>query len=320
MIANAGWSSKLMVALLCVVAGVPLDARGQPATGNPSPRRGWLGLQVEDPESGARSQGVTVVDILAGSPAASAGLRVGDRIGAVNGRPIGTRLELGRLVSRFPPGTALKLSVLRGNRVREVAVTLGEPPPPDDLPANEARATPAPVPARSGDSSPRSSSTRAPSPSSPYHDDTESPDRHARGNVDVCAAICRREDECNLWSYDGCMKACSPNDRDAAKYPARAKMSCHQLAVETGFAKEYSGSGSGQWSCRAVGTFVHAYNGAPDYSSPSNIDVTKYARTRDLAGLAALNECSGMMSLETNQAVRPGSLTTDFCKIIRCSR
>src|SRR5215831_8230721 len=124
MIANAGWPSKLIVALLCVVASVPLEVRGQPADGSPSPRRGWLGLQVQDPESGAGSQGVTVVDILPGSPAASAGLRVGDRIGAVNGRPIGTRLELGRWVSLLPPGTALRLSVRRGNRVREVAVTL----------------------------------------------------------------------------------------------------------------------------------------------------------------------------------------------------
>src|SRR5262245_49309892 len=92
MIANAGWPSRLMVALLCVIASVPLEVRGQPADGNPSPRRGWLGLQVQDPESGTRSQKVTVVDILPSSPAASAELHVGDRIGAVNEHPIGTRL------------------------------------------------------------------------------------------------------------------------------------------------------------------------------------------------------------------------------------
>jgi hypothetical protein len=327
MIANAGWPSKLIVALLCVVASVPLEVRGQPADGDPSPRSGWLGLQVEDPESGAGSQGVTVVDILPGSPAASAGLRVGDRIGAVNGRPIGTRLDLGRWLSLLPPGTALRLSVRRGRRVREVVVTLGEPPPPGSLPPNGARgrpAAPAPAPSRSGDASPRTSSTRPPSPSPPYHDADENSDRHgdgrAHGNADACAAICGREDECNLWSYDNCMKVCSPNDKDSSKYMARSKMSCQQLAVETGFAKEFSGSGSGQWSCRAVGSYVHASNGAPDYSSPSNIDITKYGRTRDLAGFSALKECSGMMSLETNQSVRPGSLVTDYCKVIRCSR
>jgi hypothetical protein len=315
MIANAGWPSKLAVALLCVVASVPLEVRGQPADGNPSPRRGWLGLQLQDPESGAGSQGVTVVDLLPGSPAASAGLRVGDRIGAVNGRPIATRLELARRVSLLSPGTAVRLSVRRGNRVREVAVTLGEPPPPGSLPTN---------PPRSGDRSPRNSSTRPPSPSNPYHDDYENSDRHgdryARGNADACSAICGREDECNLWSYDGCIKACSPKDRDSSKYMARAKMSCQQLAVETGFAKEFSGSGSGQWSCRAVGSYVHGSNGAPDYSSPSNVDVTKYGRTRDLAGSAALKACSGIMSLETNPSTSPGSLTTDYCKVLRCSR
>jgi len=321
-----GWPSRLIVALLCVVASVPPEVRAQPADGNPSPRHGWLGLQVQDPESGAGSQGVMVVDILPGSPAASAGLRVGDRIGAINGRPIGSRLELGRWVSAHPPGTALRLSVRRGNRVREVAVTLGEPPPPGSLPTNGARDRPAaqaPVPSRSGDTSPRNPSTR---PLSPWNrnDDSESSDRHgdryARGNGDVCAAICGRMDECNLWSYGNCLKSCSPNDKDSSRYMARSRMSCQQLAVETGFAREFTGSGSGRWSCRAVGTYVHASNGAPDYSSPSNVDVTKYARTRDLAASAALKDCSGMMSLETNQSIRPGSLETDFCKVLRCSR
>lgn len=325
MIANAGWPAKLIVALLCVVAGVPPEVRAQPADGDPSPRHGWLGIQVQDSEGGAGSQGVVVVDILPGSPAASAGLRVGDRIGAVNGHPTGTRLDLGRWVSPLPPGTALKLSVRRGNRVREVAVTLGEPPPPGSLPTNGARtrpAAPAPAPSRSGDTAPRNSSTRRRAPSNPHDDESSDSDgdRYARGNGNPCAAICSREDKCNLWSYDGCMKACHPNDKDSSKYMAQSKLSCQQLAVETGFAKEFTGSGSGQWSCRAVGTFVHASNGAPDYSSPSNIDVTEYGRTRDLAGFAALKACSGMMSLETNQWTTPGSLTTDYCKIIRCSR
>jgi hypothetical protein len=207
-------------------------ARAQ-ADGNPSPRRGWLGLQLQEPESGAGSQGVMVIDILPGSPAASAGLRVGDRIGAVNGRPVGTRLEWGRWVSPLPPGTALRFSVRRGNRVREVAVTLGEPPPPGSLPTNGARARPAaPAPVRSSGS-----------------------------------------------------------------------------------------SGSGKWSCRAVGSYAPPRSsGGPDYSNTLNEDVTQYGETRDAAGKAAIDACAGLLRIDANPILRPGSLVLDYCKVIRCSR
>jgi hypothetical protein len=133
-------------------APAPAQARAQ-ADSNPSPRRGWLGLAGEDPESDAGPQGVIVVDVLPGSPAASAGLRAGDQIGAVNGRPVGSNLELTRRMAVLPPGTALRLSVRRGNRVRDVAVTLGEPPAPIGS-TNGARARPAaPAPVRSSGSS-----------------------------------------------------------------------------------------------------------------------------------------------------------------------
>ena len=62
--------------------------------------------------------------------AASAGLRVGDQLGAVNGHPIRRHAELGRFVSVLPPRTVLRFSVRRGSRVVEVAVTLGDPPAP----------------------------------------------------------------------------------------------------------------------------------------------------------------------------------------------
>jgi hypothetical protein len=117
------------------------------------------------------------------------------------------------------------------------------------------------------------------------------------------------------------MKWCASHEGDPSKNMAESKLSCEKLAVASGFAKEFtSGSSTGQWSCRVVGTYVPASNGSPDYSSPVNVDITKYGRTRDLAANAALNDCSGMMNLETNIWFHPGALTTDFCKVLRCSR
>jgi membrane-associated protease RseP (regulator of RpoE activity) len=218
-IAHAAWPSKLMLALLFVVVGVvPLEVR---ADGYAPQRRSWLGLAAQDD-----SQGVMVVDVAPGSPAAAAGLRPGDQLGAVNGYPIRSHFELGRWVAAFPPGTVLRFSVRRGPRVHDVAVTLGDPPAAGPIRSTRP-ATPAPGPSRS----------------------------------------------------------------------------------------------SSAWSCRAVGTYAPpSSTDGPDYSDQQTIDVTKYGPTRDAAGIAALDVCSGMLRLQANPTLKPGSLVLDECRVISCSR
>jgi hypothetical protein len=152
MIVNAGWLSRLVVALALVVACVPLDVRAQPTGGGFSPRRGWLGLAGEDLGYGA--QGVMVVEVAPGSPAAAAGLRVGDHLVTVNDRPIRSHLELGRWMAGFSPGTVLRFMVRRGHRLTEIAARLGEPPTPVGPAARSTGtrawpAAPAPAPSRS---------------------------------------------------------------------------------------------------------------------------------------------------------------------------
>jgi hypothetical protein len=254
---DEGRASNLVQAQSSCSALAAQFAPAQPADdSNPSPRRGWLGLAGEDPESGAGSQGVIVVDVLPGSPAASAGLRAGDQISAVNGRPIGTHLELTRRVAVLPPGTALRLSVRRGNRVRDVVVTLGERPARIGS-TNGAPARPAtPAPVRSSGSSARIGSTNG---------------AHAR---------------------------------PAAPAPVRSSGS----------------SDSGQWHCRAVGTYAppSMYGPGPDYSRPQNVDVSWYGETPVAAGIEAIRLCGSLLT--TKLIVMPDSLVLDQCKVIRCSR
>jgi hypothetical protein len=82
-----------------------------------------------------------------------------------------------------------------------------------------------------------------------------------------------------------------------------------------------SGSSSSEWSCRAVGSYAPpSSTGGPDYSDTQNVDVTKWGRTRDEAGFAALDACSGLLNLSANPTLSPGSLVLESCRVLTCSR
>lgn len=97
--------------------------------------RGWLGVNIDDERHSENGHSLLVKDVYRLSPAASAGIRPGDRVIAVNGKPIGSYLQLMRKVALSAPGTEAKLTLMRGNETREVAVTLSERPAPETLQA-----------------------------------------------------------------------------------------------------------------------------------------------------------------------------------------
>jgi serine protease Do len=101
--------------------------------------RGWLGVNIHERDVGGTQKGAVVVDVLPHSPAAQAGIQAGDRLLAVNGRPIETYLQLLRRVALVPPGHEAKLTLQRGGAVREVPVRLGARPSADSVQATVAR-------------------------------------------------------------------------------------------------------------------------------------------------------------------------------------
>ncbi|HEY9824568.1 MAG TPA: HhoA/HhoB/HtrA family serine endopeptidase [Stenomitos sp.] len=70
--------------------------------------------------------GVLVIKVLANTPAASAGMRLGDVIVAVNGTPISTANQFQAVVESTQVGQMLDLTVRRGSRTQSVAVKAGE--------------------------------------------------------------------------------------------------------------------------------------------------------------------------------------------------
>ena len=73
-------------------------------------------------------QGVVISQVVAGAPAAQAGLQPKDVITAVDGQPIVDETTLGRALSRRKPGERVPLIVARGTEQLTIDVTLGERP------------------------------------------------------------------------------------------------------------------------------------------------------------------------------------------------
>jgi serine protease Do len=95
--------------------------------------RGWMGVSIqaateEGPQGVKPAPGARVVETQPNSPAATAGLAVGDVITSLNGEPIKDDRELIKKVSELAPGTSVNLAVRRRGEEMTIAVTLGELP------------------------------------------------------------------------------------------------------------------------------------------------------------------------------------------------
>ena len=67
-------------------------------------------------------QAVGVVDVVPGGPAALAGLKSGDLIVSINGRVITAVDDLHQILSGFKSAAELRMAVIRGDRLAEVAL------------------------------------------------------------------------------------------------------------------------------------------------------------------------------------------------------
>lgn len=74
------------------------------------------------------TQGAVISEIEPGGPAERAGLRVGDVITQVDGRPVKDREDFLLYVWTQPVGTTVKCTVDRGGKTLQIAYTLTEPP------------------------------------------------------------------------------------------------------------------------------------------------------------------------------------------------
>ena len=97
------------------------------------PKRGYLGLAGQAVQlTGAQrdaagvESALLVAGVVAGSPADQAGLLVGDVIVTFDGQPISSAESLLDAISGNRVGQAVTLKILRGGKMTEVIVTVGE--------------------------------------------------------------------------------------------------------------------------------------------------------------------------------------------------
>jgi putative serine protease PepD len=91
-----------------------------------SPQAGYLGVNSPDTTTGA--PGALVATVVAGSPAAKAGVHVGDSVTAVDSSKIETFLDLEATIRSHKPGDTVTLTVVRGGATHRLTVTLATAP------------------------------------------------------------------------------------------------------------------------------------------------------------------------------------------------
>ena len=83
--------------------------------------RGFLGVQWTD-----KDQAVVVQAVLPKSPAATAGIRAGDKVLAVQGKDVANQGEVTAILAKITPGQQVTFVLQRADGKKEIVVTAGE--------------------------------------------------------------------------------------------------------------------------------------------------------------------------------------------------
>jgi serine protease DegQ len=99
--------------------------------------RGWIGVEPQDitPELAesfglTRKSGAIIAGVLKGGPADKAGIRPGDILVAVEGKPVTDTSDMLNLIADLKPGNKARMTVLRKSQESTIDVVIGKRPRP----------------------------------------------------------------------------------------------------------------------------------------------------------------------------------------------
>ena len=97
--------------------------------------RGWIGVAVQDLNSElaetlklAEARGTLITEVFSGTPADQGGMKAGDVLVAVDGKPVTDSANMLTLISAIAPGSSAALKVIRAQKEVELKVTVGKRP------------------------------------------------------------------------------------------------------------------------------------------------------------------------------------------------
>ncbi|MDF2445030.1 MAG: 2-alkenal reductase [Moraxellaceae bacterium] len=103
--------------------------------------RGWMGIEVRTLDAelakhidSAVQKGVAIAGIVRGGPAHQAGVKPGDILVRLNGKPVDNAAQAINQIAAIKPATETPVVVMRGKREIELVVKIGERP--EDAPRN----------------------------------------------------------------------------------------------------------------------------------------------------------------------------------------
>ena len=97
--------------------------------------RGWIGVEPQDitPELAEsfglqKKNGTIIAGVLKNGPADIAGMRPGDILLAIEGKPVSDTTEMLNLIAQLTPGKKAKMTVFRKNQESTLEITIGKRP------------------------------------------------------------------------------------------------------------------------------------------------------------------------------------------------
>ncbi len=97
--------------------------------------RGWIGVAVQEISAELAeslklpsTRGTLITEVFSATPADQAGMKTGDVLVAVDGKPVVDSTSMLTLISAIAPGSAATLKVLRAHKELELKVTVGKRP------------------------------------------------------------------------------------------------------------------------------------------------------------------------------------------------
>jgi len=97
--------------------------------------RGWIGVQIQtvtpdiaDSLGLKKAEGALVAEPQANSPAAKAGIKAGDVITMVDGKPVKDSRDLAKTIGAMAPGAKIALTVIQNGSEKNLSLTLGQLP------------------------------------------------------------------------------------------------------------------------------------------------------------------------------------------------